>query len=47
MRISELCSLQPNNVNLYDRTILIYGKGFKERKVQIGNEEVANILEKY
>ena len=47
MRISELCSLQPNNVNLYDRTILIYGKGSKERKVQIGNDDVANILERY
>ena len=47
MRISELCSLEPENVNLYDRTILIYGKGSKERKVQIGNDDVVSILEKY
>lgn len=47
MRISELCSLNAENVNLYDRTVLIYGKGSKERKVQIGNDDVANILEKY
>lgn len=47
MRISELCSLKINDVNLYDRTILIYGKGSKERKIQIGNDDVVNILEKY
>ena len=47
IRISELCSLKANDVNLYDRTILIYGKGSKERKIQIGNDDVANILEEY
>lgn len=29
MRISELCSLKISDVNLYDRNILIYGKGAK------------------
>jgi len=47
MRISELCSLKINDVNLYDRTILIYGKGSKERKIQVGNDDVVSILEKY
>ena len=47
MRISELCSLQPKDVNLYDGTILIYGKGDKERRIQIGNESVISILRKY
>lgn len=47
MRISELCTLKINDVNLYDRTILIYGKGSKERKIQVGNDDVVNILEKY
>ena len=47
MRISELCSLNVENVNLYDRTVLIFGKGSKERKVQIGNDDVVNILVKY
>lgn len=47
MRISELCSLGVNDVNLYDRTVLIYGKGAKERRIQIGNEDVAVILETY
>lgn len=47
MRISELCSLEKKDVNLSERTILIYGKGAKERKIQIGNDDVAGILEKY
>lgn len=47
MRISELCSLKMNDVNLYDRSVLIYGKGSKERKIQIGNDDVVNMLEKY
>ncbi len=47
MRISELCSLEKADVNLSERTILIYGKGSKERKIQIGNDAVAGILEDY
>lgn len=47
MRISELCSLKTNDINLYDGTVLIYGKGDKERRIQIGNESVIQILEKY
>lgn len=47
MRISELCSLKPDNVNLYDKNILIYGKGSKERKIQIGNEDVIHVLQDY
>ena len=47
MRISELCSLKTNDVNLDDGTILIYGKGSKERRIQIGNESVIHILTEY
>ena len=47
IRISELCSLKVNDVNLYDGTILIHGKGYKQRKVQIGNNDVAHILREY
>ena len=47
IRISELCSLKMNDINLYDRTVLIYGKGSKERKLQIGNDDVIYILEEY
>ena len=35
------------DINLYDGTSLIYGKGSKERKLQIGNDDVIHILEKY
>lgn len=47
MRISELCTLKISDVNLYDRYILIYGKGSKERKIQIGNEDVSHVLTTY
>lgn len=47
MRISELCSLTPANMNLINRTVLIYGKGSKERIIQIGNDDVFQILCKY
>ncbi len=47
MRISELCSLKVNDVNLYDGTILIHGKGRKERRIQLGNEAVIHILTEY
>lgn len=47
MRISELCTLKCEDVNLYDGIILIHGKGNKERRIQIGNEEVLQILNKY
>ena len=47
MRISELCNLKPTDINLIERTILIYGKGSKERRIQIGNNDVVNILNEY
>ena len=47
MRISELCSLKAENINLNDGIILIYGKGAKERRIQIGNQDVMCILEEY
>lgn len=47
IRISELCTLKYEDVNLVDRTILIYGKGSKERRMQIGNDDVINILKEY
>lgn len=47
IRISELCSLRASDVNLYDKCILIYGKGSKERKIQIGNDDVLKILKEY
>lgn len=47
IRISELCFLKSNDIDLDERTILIYGKGSKERLLQIGNDVVINTLEIY
>ena len=47
IRISELCTLKKEDINLYDQSILIYGKGAKERRLQIGNDDVIHVLEKY
>ena len=44
MRISELCSLKPSDIDLESNTVLIYGKGAKERILQIGNPEVISAL---
>ncbi len=44
MRISELCSLKPSDIDLANNTVLIYGKGAKERILQIGNQEVLSAL---
>ena len=47
IRISELCTLKVTDVNLYDGTILIYGKGAKERILQLGNNNVIQLLKEY
>lgn len=47
MRISELCSLKNEDINLHDGSILIYGKGDKERRIHIGNDSVSQIMEEY
>lgn len=47
MRISELCSLKYKDIDLYDRVIRIYGKGAKERQLQICNDCVISALENY
>lgn len=47
IRISELCHLRPGDLNLYDHTVLVFGKGSKERKIQIGSEAVIHILTEY
>ena len=47
MRISELCNLKSSDVELFDATIRIYGKGKKERIIQIGNSDVLLILKRY
>ncbi len=47
IRISELCNLKSSDVDLHDAAIRIYGKGAKERIVQIGNRDVISILKEY
>ena len=46
-RISEICSLKTYNINLVTQTVRIFGKGSKERIIQIENEEVLAILKLY
>ena len=47
VRISELCTLTIQQVDLVSYKILIYGKGSKERLIQIGNDDVKKVLSEY
>lgn len=47
VRISELCNLTLQQVDLVSYKIVIYGKGSKERMIQIGNDDVKKILLEY
>ena len=46
VRVSELAGLNPEDINLADRWILVRGKGRKERQVPVGSK-AAEALEKY
>lgn len=46
-RISEICSLKTENIDLTAHTIKILGKGAKERILQIENNDVLKILQQY
>lgn len=47
IRVSELCSLKKVDVNLDEGTVKIFGKGAKERLLQIGNQQVLAALNEY
>ncbi len=47
MRISELCSLETAQFDFNDYIIKIYGKGSKERLIQICNINVRGLIDKY
>lgn len=47
IRVSELCSLKTEDINLSDHYIIINGKGSKERVVHIGNRSVIRALNMY
>lgn len=47
IRVSELCHVKDAELNLKDQYVRIYGKGAKERILQIGNPDVLRILRLY
>jgi len=47
IRVSELCSLNAENIDLHNGNIRIMGKGKKERILQLGNPEVISVLQRY
>lgn len=47
VRVSELCSLSYSSIDLIDGVIKIYGKGSKERIIQVSNPDVLSALHTY
>lgn len=47
VRISELCTLRPEHVDFFSQSLRIYGKGAKERMLQIANPNVLNAVQNY
>lgn len=47
VRVSELCCLRKESINLSSGEIKIYGKGSKERLIQIGNKDVLSAVSSY
>lgn len=46
-RVSEICSLTPDAIDLENHTLKIFGKGSKERIIQIENPDVLQALQNY
>lgn len=46
-RVSEICTLTPDTVDLTNHTIKMFGKGSKERIIQIENPDVLNAMHRY
>lgn len=46
-RVSEICNLTPLSVDLTNHTVRIFGKGAKERLIQIENTDVLKSLQNY
>lgn len=47
LRVSELCALKTEEIDLTNGVFRIKGKGSKERYMQIGNEEVLSAVHEY
>jgi integrase/recombinase XerD len=46
-RVSEVCSLKVESININDGYVKIYGKGSRERVIQIENKDVIKVLSDY
>lgn len=46
-RVSEICTLTPDAIDLENHTLKIFGKGSKERMIQIENPDVLKSLSNY
>lgn len=47
IRVSELCNIKPEYIDMDNVSILIKGKGAKERIIQIGNTQIRRVLKTY
>ena len=47
MRISELCNLKTSDIDLKTGIIKVFGKGSKERIIQLCNSDIKSLLKKY
>lgn len=47
IRVSELCSIRPDELDLKEQTLKIHGKGMKERLLYIGNRSLIDLLNRY
>ena len=47
IRVSELCNIKCEDINLRNRTILIEGKGKKERMLHISSADTVHLIDKY
>ena len=46
-RVSEICNLTNSSIDLTNHTVKIFGKGSKERMIQIENPDVLKALQEY
>ena len=47
IRIGEICSIKLNDINMTDKTLLIHGKGKKQRLLYLSSAETVNNLKKW
>ena len=47
IRISELCNLKTSDIDLKTGIIKVFGKGSKERIIQLCNSDIKSVLKKY